>query len=349
MSAHSDSDIRETNQETMDTRKKKKFRWNNIFWIIFLMILLYFFLCGFLESLLLLLMGLFPEGSPAMEFINGYYMPTILSIAFLVIYCLIFKKNRFILRSFLPKGRGKNHKVNVVEDTYEPSQENTVKNLLIGLLLGFLTNFICILCALLHGDIKLYLDFSHTMIPTMIYALLMVFIQSTSEELWCRGFMYERICIHYPLWVAILANGIFFGLLHIFNEGVSVLGIVDIVVCGLSYSLVRWYTGSIWMVMGIHTMWNFTQNFLFGLPNSGLVSEISVFHLDAANGVSNLIYNFDFGVEGAIPAIVVDCILGVVCLILAKRDGRLKELRMSYEKKADFCNYEKQNTPGCRP
>ena len=317
-----------------DTKKQRKFKWNNIFWIIFLMIFLYFFLASLLEALLMLLINLFPMSSPAMVFINTFYMPTILSIAVLIVYCLIFKKNRFILRSFLPKGKGKNHKVNVVEDTYEPSQENTAKTLLIGLLLGFLTNFICILCAILHGDIKLYPDFSYTMIPTLIYALLMVFIQSSSEELWCRGFMYERICIHYPRWVAILANGIFFGLLHIFNDGASVLGIVGIVICGLSYSLVRWYTGSIWMVMGIHTMWNFTQNFLFGLPNSGLVSEVSVFHLDAANGVNNLIYNFDFGVEAAIPALVVDCLLGAICLILAKRNGRLGELRMSYEKTA---------------
>ena len=97
----------------------------------------------------------------------------------------------------------------MIEDSYEPSQENTVRNLLIGLLLGFLSNFVCILCAILHGDLKLYPDFSIGMIPTMLYALLMVFIQSSSEEFWCRGFLYERICIHYPLWVAVIVNGFF--------------------------------------------------------------------------------------------------------------------------------------------
>ena len=102
-------------------------------------------------------------------------------------------------------------------------------------------------------------------------ALAAMLIQSTTEELWCRGFMYERINVHYPLWVAIVVNGVFFAFLHIFNPGVGVLPIVDIAVCGLSFSLAKWYTGSIWFPMGIHTAWNFTQNFLFGLPNSGLV------------------------------------------------------------------------------
>ena len=203
---------------------------------------------------------------------------------------------------------------------------------MLGLLLGFVTNFFCIACAMVHGDIKLIFDFSASQIPVILYGFLMVFIQSSSEEMWCRGFMYERILIHYPLWVAVLINGIFFGLLHIFNPGVSVMAILGIVICGFSYSLLRWYTGSIWITMGIHTMWNFTQNFIFGLPNSGLVSEVSVFNLDAVNAVSNLIYNYEFGVEAAIPALVVDALIGVVCIILAKRNGRLGELNMSYEK-----------------
>ena len=246
--------------------------------------------------------------------------------------------NFFILRSFLPKGVGKDHKILVVEDTYEATQENTAQKLLIGLLLGFLTNFACILCAMIHGDIKLYLDVSASMIPVFIYAFIMVFIQSTSEELWCRGFMYERINIHYPLWVSIIVNGIFFGLLHAFNPGVSVMAIVGIAICGVSYSIVRWYTGSIWIPMGIHTMWNFTQNLIFGLPNSGLVSEASIWHLDAVTGISNLIYDYSFGVEGAVPSLLMDGLLAIVIIVLAVRNGRIKELTMSREKEEKLKN-----------
>ena len=315
--------------------KLHRFKGNNLVWIIFLVLALYVFLAGIAELGILILVKSIPGQSSAMRFINEYYTITIGAVITLVIVCLIVKKNHFILRSFLPKGAGKDHKIQVVEDTYEPSQENTIKNLVIGLLIGFLTNAACILLAVIHGDLKFYLDFGVTMIPTLIYALLMVFIQSSSEEIWYRGYMYERICVHYPPWAAVLANGIFFGLLHSFNDGATVFAIADIIVCGISYSLIRWYTGSIWLVMGIHTMWNFTQNFIFGLPNSGLVSEVSIFHLDAMNAVSNLIYNYDFGVEGAVPALVIDALLGVVCLILAKKNGRLEELTLSYEKRSE--------------
>jgi len=318
----------------MIKKRVRKFKGNNLLWILFLVIVLYVFLASFVSAGIYWIISHLADFSPAISFINYNYTYTVGAVITLAIVCTAVKKNRFILRSFLPKGAGKNHKIKVVEDNYEASQENTRKNLLTGLLLGLLTNFLCIGCAMLHGDVQFYPDFSFKMIPTILYAFLMVFIQSTSEELWCRGYLYERICIHYPVWVAVLANGVFFGLLHVFNDGVTVLAIVGIILCGFSYSLIRWYTGSIWIVMGMHTMWNFTQNFIFGLPNSGLVSEVSIFRLAAANGVSNLFYDYGFGVEGAVPALVVNGILCVIVFILAKRDGRLGELKMSYEKKA---------------
>jgi hypothetical protein len=83
-------------------------------------------------------------------------------------------------------------------------------------------------------------------------------------------------------------------------------------------------------------MWNFTQNFLFGLPNSGLVSEASVFHLDAATGISNWIYSYEFGVEGGVPAVFIDLVLIAVILWCAKRDGRLGELKESKESRGEM-------------
>ena len=315
-------------------KSKSKF-FNNLLWIIFLEIALYFFLTSFVANGIYYPLSLLEDHiPPSISFINYYYTPTIGAVITLVIVCLVIKKNRFILRSFLGKGAKKEHKIQVVEDTYEPTRNNTVLTLLLGLLLGFITNFLCILCAMIHGDIKLTVNFSAGMIPVFIFALLMVFIQSSSEELWMRGYMYERIRVRYPLWVAIVINSVFFGLIHMFNDGVTVLAIVGIIICGLSYSIVRWYTGSIWIVMGMHTMWNFTQNIIFGLPNSGLISEFSVFRLDGSTGVSNLIYDYGFGVEGALPAIIFDVLVGIVCLLLAKKNGRLGELKMSYEKEA---------------
>ena len=252
--------------------------------------------------------------SPAVVFIMDCYMCLAFSVLVFVLFCRFTRKNRFILEGMLPK-----------------NDKRFLSRFGLGILLGFLSNFFCILCALLNGDIKLVWDFSISGIPVMLLAFIAVFFQSVNEEVWCRGFMYERISIHYPLWVAILANSVVFGLLHIFNDGVTVLAIVSIIICGIGYSLLRWYTGSIWTAFGIHTMWNFTQNFIFGLPNSGLVSEVSMFRLDAATAIDSLMYDHEFGVEAAWPALFIDSLIAIVIIVLACRNGRIRELTLSKE------------------
>ena len=284
---------------------------NRIIWILLIWVVLY----EFVDALLTLLGGevlklLIPNRSAGLSFVLEYYTPLLVSCIFFILLCVIVKKNRFMLGVIKPS-----------------SKSRSMKMLGMGLLLGFLTNFFCILCALIHGDIKLYPDFSVSQIPLMIFALISVFFQSTSEELWCRCYLYERISVHYPLWVAVVINGALFGVLHLGNDGITALALADLIICGLTYSLLRWYSG---------TMWNFTQNFLFGLPNSGLVSEASVFHLDAATGISNWIYSYEFGVEGGVPAVFIDLLLAAVILILAKRNGRLGELLESKESRGEM-------------
>jgi membrane protease YdiL (CAAX protease family) len=252
--------------------------------------------------------------SSAVVFIVECYMCLAFSVLVFVLFCRFTRKNRFILEGMLPK-----------------NDRKFLSRFGVGVLLGFLSNFFCILCALLNGDIKLVWDFSISGIPVMLLAFIAVFFQSVNEEVWCRGFMYERISIHYPLWVAILVNSVVFGLLHIFNDGVTALAIASIIMCGLAYSLLRWYTGSIWTAFGIHTMWNFTQNFIFGLPNSGLVSEVSMFRLDAASAIDSLTYNYEFGVEAAWPALFIDSLIAIVIIVLACRNGRIRELTLSKE------------------
>ena len=262
--------------------------------------------------------------SNEMYFVVDMYTTLLASIAVYLIFCLI-PKNRFLLKSLKPK-------------------QDTLKLLGTGILLGFATNFFCIVCALIHGDIKLYFDASLSQIPFFLFAFISVMFQSASEELWCRGMLYERINVHYPVWVAVFVNGALFGLLHSFNPGITPLAMAGLILCGFSYSLLRWYSGSIWTCIGIHTMWNFTQNLIFGLPNSGLVSEASIWHLDAVTGISNLIYDYSFGVEGAVPSLLMDGTLAVVIIVLAVRNGRIKELTMSKEKEEKLKKEQTLNT-----
>ena len=191
---------------------------------------------------------------------------------------------------------------------------NTLGNFLLGIGIGFCLNGICILAAWLHKDIMLYYDTFQPIYLLIIF--ISVFVQSSAEELLCRGFLYQRLIRSYnsPA-VAIIGNALFFTLLHLLNDGITALSILNIFVVGILFSLMVYYMNSIWCAMAVHTAWNFTQNIIFGLPNSGMVTPYSIFRLDASTANNSFAYNVGFGIEGTLLADVV-LILACVCMYL---------------------------------
>jgi len=198
---------------------------------------------------------------------------------------------------------------------------NTLKNLGIGLLIGFGTNAFCILCAVLNKDIFLY--YSGANVFALLGIFIAVFIQSSAEELLCRGFLYQRLRRGYkhPA-VAIIGNSVLFAFLHIFNPGVKPIAIISIVVVGILYSLLVYYCDSIWMPMAAHAGWNYTQSIIFGLPNSGLVSLFSIFKMDAASAKDSFAYSTSFGVEATILAVGLNILCCIIVIYLGRKNNK---------------------------
>ena len=199
---------------------------------------------------------------------------------------------------------------------------NRLPELAIGLLTGFGMNGLLILFAMLHGDIHLYFDRFNIGAFLILFAA--VFIQSAAEEIMCRGFIYHRVLRTYrgQYLAAALVNGIFFGLIHITNEGATPVAIIDIIICGIQYSAMVYYFDSVWMTMGAHAGWNFTQSILAGLPNSGTVFPYSIFRLDAATATSSFFYDVGFGVEGTIPAVILEILVLVLIIVIGRKMKR---------------------------
>ena len=192
---------------------------------------------------------------------------------------------------------------------------NNIKYLGLGFLIGFGLNIICAIVAVLNKDISLHYD-SFNFIKLLLL-FIAVFIQSSAEEMVCRGFIFQRLRRGYrhPA-VAIILNSLLFTSMHLFNPGASVISMTAVLAAGLLFSLMVYYMDSIWCAMAAHTAWNFTQNLILGLPNSGMVSPVSVFKLDAATAKSSFAYSVEFGLEGSITAITVMIITGIVIIVL---------------------------------
>ena len=192
---------------------------------------------------------------------------------------------------------------------------NTWKLFGIGLLVGFGMNALCILAAWLHGDLDLTAGQFRP--GYLLIALVCVCVQSGAEELLTRGYMFGALRDRYPVWLAAAVNALFFGALHLFNNGVTVLSLVNIVFFGAALSIVMIRMESLWFCVAVHTAWNYSQSIFFGLPNSGIVSEGSFFHLEAARDSG--LYSAAFGVEGAITTTLVLLGLSLVVLLGLRR------------------------------
>ena len=221
-----------------------------------------------------------------------------------ILYLRFTKKNRPILKAIGRQAKG-----------------NNWKNLLLGFAIGFGLNGLCILVAWLHNDISLYYDSFHPLYFVMIF--IAVFVQSSAEELVCRGFLYQRLRRSYksPA-VAIIGNSLLFALMHLTNDGVTALSVLNIFVVGILFSLMVYYMDSIWCAMAVHAAWNFTQNIMFGLPNSGMVVPYSVFRLDASTASDSFAYNVGFGIEGTLFADIVLILACVAICLWGRKNGK---------------------------
>ncbi len=218
-------------------------------------------------------------------------------IAVFTLLTRIFKKYRFITKTF-----------------WAGYQNNNAKWALIGLAFGFAANGTGVLAALANGNITLV--FAKPNFPYILLAAAAVLIQSFSEELMFRGFLFQAIGKAHKPWLAIVLPALAFSAAHFFNPGISFLGKLNIFLIGIVFALGVYCFKSFWWAATFHAAWNFNQNFIFGLPNSGLFSGISVFKLKTSS--DSLFYSRDFGIEQSLTALIVEIILIAAIPLLGK-------------------------------
>ena len=184
---------------------------------------------------------------------------------------------------------------------------NTPKMFAVGLAIGLGMNLLCAVIAMINGDIALTF---HSFRPvSFLLIFIAVLIQSSAEEMICRVYMYQRLLRFNckPLLAAVISAS-FFAILHLMNPGITPVSVVNLFLSGLVYSAMVIYMDSPWAAMAAHAGWNFCQNILLGLPNSGNVVPYSVFKLDAAAATDSFAYSVSFGLEGSVTNIVVSVI-----------------------------------------
>lgn len=76
---------------------------------------------------------------------------------------------------------------------------------------------------------------------------------------------------------AFVFSVVLFALAHTGNHGETALGIVTVALAGSTFVYALYRTGSLWWAIGFHASWDWAQSFLYGVADSGQVSEGRLF------------------------------------------------------------------------
>lgn len=132
---------------------------------------------------------------------------------------------------------------------------------------------------------------------SILFLTVVLLFGAAGEEMLFHGYAFQLLIRSLGAFATILPASILFGLAHMSNQNVTVLGIVNTIAWGilLGYAYVR--TGALWLPIGLHYGWNLALP-LFGVNLSGFTMGVAGYAMHWS--VGDLWSGGAYGPEGSI-------------------------------------------------
>jgi membrane protease YdiL (CAAX protease family) len=197
--------------------------------------------------------------------------------------------------------------------------KGAAKGIGVGLLIGFaLFSLVVGVAALLD----VYNVIGEGGFSQMLYTVVVISIMpGFLEELLFRGILFRWLEQFGGSWFALVLTSALFGIAHIFNPNATFVSSFAIAVeAGILLGGAYMLTRNLWMPIGLHAAWNFTQGFIWDVPVSGLDQQGLV---EAKLSGPEILSGGAFGLEASLIAMVVATSAGVWLVVRAARNGEL--------------------------
>lgn len=170
-----------------------------------------------------------------------------------------------------------------------------------GLILGIVNCSVVFVLVITVGGGRV-VSWTPAVSPLTFWWLLVFIMVGIAEELLNRGFLMAVLRRCRNLYVIMFIPSVIFGLIHLWNPGVTFFSVLNIILVGLLFSLMFIKSGNIWMCIGYHITWNLFQGVVYGMPVSGLdIPGIITTRFTE----DNIINGGSFGIEGGVLTTVV--------------------------------------------
>ncbi|HEM5989111.1 TPA: CPBP family intramembrane metalloprotease [Streptococcus suis] len=183
-------------------------------------------------------------------------------------------------------------------------KKGALKDFLLGWGIGAAMLTTCVLLMWGFGAIQVTsFQFSANLVGEFLILVLAWSVQGTTEELLTRGWMFSSLAAKYNIPVGALVSSLFFTFLHLGNDGISLIPLLDLTLFAILACLVMLKTGNLWIISGIHAAWNCFQGNVFAFPVSG--SQAGQAFIAVNTSGPDWLSGGIFGVEGSIISLIV--------------------------------------------
>lgn len=188
-----------------------------------------------------------------------------------------------------------------------------------GLLIGAGLYTACVLVLMMLGMYRIEgLNPWTFVIPAVAMAL----SSGIFEELIFRGLLFRSVEDILGSWISLAVSSLVFGFVHLMNPAGTITGAIYISVeAGLLLAAAYMLTRRLWMSIGFHMAWNYTQSAIFSGIVSGSTPAPGLIRSNIRG--PEVLTGGNFGLESSVIAFLLCTTTGVVLLIMAVRRGNI--------------------------
>ncbi|MEK0401307.1 type II CAAX endopeptidase family protein [Streptococcus suis] len=183
-------------------------------------------------------------------------------------------------------------------------KKGALKDFLLGWGIGAAMLTTCVLLMWGFGAIQVTsFQFSANLVGEFLILVLAWSIQGTAEELLTRGWIFSSLSAKHNIPVGILISSLFFTFLHLGNDAISLIPLLDLTLFAILACLVMLKTGNLWVIGGLHAAWNCFQGNVFAFPVSGTQAGQAFIAVETSG--PDWLSGGAFGVEGSIISLLI--------------------------------------------
>lgn len=188
-----------------------------------------------------------------------------------------------------------------------------------GLLIGAGLYTLCVLILMMLG---VYRVDGINPWAFVLPAIAMALSSGVLEELIYRGVLFRVLEESFGSWISLAVSSLIFGLRHWLAPSGTLLGALCISIeAGLLLAAAYMLTRRLWMSIGFHMAWNYTQSGIFSGIVSGAYAKPGLIKATIEGPL--VLTGGEFGLESSLMALLLCTSAGVMLLIKAIRRGNI--------------------------